>query len=135
MIRIFAVFICTFLLSSCALMHKKPLLIDRFIKKINFKSSDPVSNIFIPDSEKNDSWEDPINFVNSKQYNFRLLNDLYKFKTHEFCKSNFIFTDPVIGGGKIFIITRDGFIKAYDFKSYKLLWSSRIGHGRGDLKS
>jgi len=123
-LAIIGVAICLFCLSSCI---KKPKRIAQLLERIETEKLqlDTHHKITIPAPLKISSWQDPINTVNIG--NLSVAGDLSQLYTTKIVElKGKILTDPVIAENKIFLITKNGYIKAYDEVNHKPIWSYTV---------
>lgn len=82
---------------------------------------DSGETIKIPHRENLHNW-----ISNNKNINIGIDSDFRKFKHHKLALKSKISASPIISDGKIFILSEDGYITAFDETSLKKLWSTDI---------
>ena len=82
-------------------------------------------SVALPDLHRLSNWENDNTGVNIA-IDAALSPEQQKFKTHKLALKASISAEPIIVDGKIFVLTRDGYLTAFDGVSLKQLWTIDI---------
>lgn len=108
------------ILSSCSSGSAKVKNITFFTPILNIDESAPA--VKLSQVKKSTSWEDGVNWVNSDYKNFQIDGFSGKFSSYKTAHGLSI-AAPIMADGKLFLLSGNGYLTAYNPKNNKKLWS------------